>query len=308
MTKLFISHAWEDKADLVEPLVQALGVEPEFEIWYDKHALTMGDRLLEKISQGLSECDYGVVVLSKNFFSKKWPQNELDGLLELETTQRKLILPIWKDLTREDIMAFSPILSGRLGVLASAGIPTLVSEIKRAVQVGDRAASFSPKDSLASRFQALDLSLEKEEKARAIASSKEGATMAESSAESVFDTIESELSGLALNSQTLKFRIEKSRNTIDITCPLRIQAYGCYNNPSWCGARNASLEFKVERETGYGSAEHSATLFNLKAGCWFDGDNSVLWKVAGNSIFDSRQFAICLIEELLVVIDNARRR
>lgn len=306
MTKLFISHAWEDKADLVEPLVRALEAEPDFKVWYDKHALKMGDRLLEKISQGLSECDYGVVVLSEHFFSKQWPKNELDGLFALETEQRKLILPIWKDVTVEDIKKFSPILVGRLGVPASAGVATLVSEIRRAVQVGDRTASFSPRDSLVSRFQALDLSLDKE-KARKIASSNEGADMAKSSAKSVFDTIEAELKSLGLNSQTLKFRIEKGRDTIDITCPLRIQAYGCYDNPSWNGAKNASLEFKVERETGYGSAERSTKLFNLKAGCWFDGDNSVLWKIGENSILDSGQLAVRLIEELLVVIDSARR-
>ena len=308
MTTLFISHAWEDKADLVEPLVQALEAEPDFHVWYDKYALTMGDRLLEKISQGLSECDYGVVVLSAHFFSKQWPKNELDGLFALETEQRKLILPIWKDVTAEDIKRFSPVLVGRLGVLASVGVPALVSEIRRAVQVGDRAASFSPTDSLASRFQALDLSMEQAEKARKTASSKEGVVLAELSAEAVFDTIEAKLRGLALNSQTLKFRIEKSRDAIDITCPFRIQAYGCYHNPSWYGAKNASLEFKIEYETGYGSAERSTKLFNLKAGCLFDGDNSVLWKVGENSILDSGQLAVRLIEELFVVIDSTSRR
>jgi hypothetical protein len=35
------------------------------------------------------------VVLSKHFFSKQWPQNELAGLMSREIVSTKVILPIW---------------------------------------------------------------------------------------------------------------------------------------------------------------------------------------------------------------------
>jgi len=62
---LFICHVFEDKADFVEPLAVAL--RKDFEVWYDKFQLTLGDSLLQKITEGLTTCDFGVVVLSKVF-------------------------------------------------------------------------------------------------------------------------------------------------------------------------------------------------------------------------------------------------
>jgi hypothetical protein len=85
--RLFISHAWEDKDDFVRPLVEAL--KEKFDIWYDETSIIVGQSLLRQISDALSRADNGVVVLSKHFFAKKWPQDELDGLYTLETTERK---------------------------------------------------------------------------------------------------------------------------------------------------------------------------------------------------------------------------
>ena len=136
MIKLFISHAWEDKEDFVEPL--AKGLSEDFDVRYDKDKLTLGDRMLASIDQGLSSCDYGVVVLSHNFFSKHWTREELEGLFALETKKRKVILPVWKDVTADDVRKFSPILVHRYAVSADQGIEYVVDEIKKAVQIADR--------------------------------------------------------------------------------------------------------------------------------------------------------------------------
>src|SRR5882724_7671129 len=119
--RLFISHASEDKDDFVRPLAEALRVHCD--VWYDEYSLKLGDSLLEEINKGLGSCDYGVVVLSHHFFTKKWPRAELDGLFALETTTRKIILPVWRDVSSDDVLAFSPILAGRLAVRDSEGPP-----------------------------------------------------------------------------------------------------------------------------------------------------------------------------------------
>lgn len=168
---LFLSHASEDKADLVQPLAERL--RSDFQVWYDKYELRLGDSLLAKISEGLGKCDFGVVILSKHFFGKKWPQAELDGLFALETTGRKVILPVWKDVTEEEVRAFSPILAGRLGVLASAGLDRIVHEIKLAVgytKVGWDLAQPQWK----SRFAALDEALVDRDLIEAHRNSREG--------------------------------------------------------------------------------------------------------------------------------------
>ena len=136
MTTLFLSHASEDKDDLVRPLAERL--EADFKVWYDDYELVLGDSLLQKINSGLTNCDYGVVVLSQHFFAKKWPKAELDGLFALETNERKVILPIWKDVSEDDVRAFSPILASRLGVPFSDGIDRIILEIKRAVGLTER--------------------------------------------------------------------------------------------------------------------------------------------------------------------------
>lgn len=137
--KIFLSHASEDQADFVRPLAETLSKFPdEFRVWYSEYELTVGDRLLTKIDGGLKSCDYGVVVLSPSFFAKRWPREELEGLFQLETTERKVILPVWKDVTESDVRGFSPILASRLGADASAGVSKVVEDIRRAVGLVDR--------------------------------------------------------------------------------------------------------------------------------------------------------------------------
>jgi hypothetical protein len=137
--KIFLSHASEDQRDFVRPLAEALSTFPdEFKVWYSEYELTLGDRLLAKIDEGLKNCDYGVVVLSPDFFAKRWPREELEGLFQLETTERKVILPIWKNVSEADVKTFSPILASRLGADAADGIPKIVEDIRRAVGLVDR--------------------------------------------------------------------------------------------------------------------------------------------------------------------------
>ena len=103
--RLFICHVSEDKTDFVEPLARAL--RESFEVWYDKFELTLGDNLLQNITEGLLTSDFAVVVLSKAFFAKKkWAENELGGLFALETATRKIVLPVWKDVTKAEVRSY----------------------------------------------------------------------------------------------------------------------------------------------------------------------------------------------------------
>lgn len=115
---LFISHASDDKEDLVEPLVralQALGVK----VWYDKFTLRVGDSLRKKIDQGLSNSRFGTLVLSSAFFAKQWPQYELDGMTALEMDGRKMILPIWHKTSKSEVIKFSPTLADKVALNSS---------------------------------------------------------------------------------------------------------------------------------------------------------------------------------------------
>jgi hypothetical protein len=135
--KLFLSHASEDKDNFVRPLRDRLD-EEGFNVWYDEDALVVGQSLLRQISQGLKEADFGIVVLSQHFFAKRWPQEELDGLFSLETAERKIIIPIWHNVTEEEVRQYSPIIAARYASASSKGLDTVVNDIKNAVTFSER--------------------------------------------------------------------------------------------------------------------------------------------------------------------------
>lgn len=116
---VFISHASEDKADVVFPVadkLRALGVR----VWYDDFEMQVGDSLSRKIDQGLARSTFGIVVISPHFLQKNWPEYELRGLISREIGGDKVILPIWHKVTRKEVLDFSPSLADKMALLTNA--------------------------------------------------------------------------------------------------------------------------------------------------------------------------------------------
>lgn len=111
----FICHATEDKDDIVRPLASILK-EYGFRIWYDEFELEVGDSLRASIDKGLVSSRYGIVVLSPKFFDKNWTEYELNSLVAKEVGGRKVILPVWHKVTKEDIINYSPMLADKLAL------------------------------------------------------------------------------------------------------------------------------------------------------------------------------------------------
>ncbi len=111
----FISHASEDKASIVRPLARSLE-RRGFRVWFDEFALKVGDSLRESIDRGLANSRYGIVVLSPAFFAKNWPQYELNGLVAREIEGHKVILPVWHNVSKKDVLAYSPSLADKVAV------------------------------------------------------------------------------------------------------------------------------------------------------------------------------------------------
>lgn len=127
----FISHASEDKDSLVRPLARMLN-KMGFYIWYDEFELKIGDSLRQSIDKGLINSNFGIVILSKSFFAKNWPQYELNGLTAKEIDGNKVILPIWHGITREDVLKYSPTLADKVAADSSRmDIKTMAREIAK---------------------------------------------------------------------------------------------------------------------------------------------------------------------------------
>lgn len=130
---LFISHASEDKNEFVRPLALAL-IAKGWRVWYDESALKVGDSLRRSIDAGLREAKHGIVVLSPNFFSKNWPQYELDSLTSKEMlTGDQAILPVWHNVTREEVGRFSLALADRVALTSTMGLEVIVAKLAQAI-------------------------------------------------------------------------------------------------------------------------------------------------------------------------------
>jgi len=110
---IFISHASEDKDEIVRSLANALA-DCGLDVWYDDFSLRIGDSLRQKIDRGLANSRVGLVVLSPAFISKGWTNYELDGIVTRSVSGEQILLPIWHNLTKQQVVDFSPSLADKV--------------------------------------------------------------------------------------------------------------------------------------------------------------------------------------------------
>lgn len=104
MWDVFISHASEDKENLVRALAKQLNDVYRVSVWYDEFSLEYGDSLIKSIQKGLQDSKFGLVVLSNHFFKKQWTENERISLQTKEMIlNEKVIIPIWYNITKEEV-------------------------------------------------------------------------------------------------------------------------------------------------------------------------------------------------------------
>lgn len=107
----FISHASEDKENVAKPLYTFL-TEKGAKVWYDDFTLMVGDHLRKSIDKGLISSRFGIVIFSEYFFiNKSWPEYELDGLIQKQMKEKKVILPIWHNISLDTVRKYSPSLT-----------------------------------------------------------------------------------------------------------------------------------------------------------------------------------------------------
>jgi hypothetical protein len=128
MPDIFICHASEDKLMVAQPLADMLK-SAGLDVWFDEYSLKLGDSLHQTIENGLSQSQYGVIIISPSFFAKKWPQAELNGLFAREIAGQCTILPIWHNIDKETIVINSPILADKVAARTDEGMDKVVYKI-----------------------------------------------------------------------------------------------------------------------------------------------------------------------------------
>lgn len=92
--KVFLSHSSKDK-DIVDLFFNELQ-KSELKAWYDKEEIIAGDSITSKVSEGLKECELGIIFLSENFLSKQsgWTEAECNYFINSRMKKNKTLIVI----------------------------------------------------------------------------------------------------------------------------------------------------------------------------------------------------------------------
>ena len=108
----FISHDSRDKEEIARKL--AYGLSSRLcTVWYDEYSLKIGDSLRDSIEKGIKEAKKCILVLTPNFLNNLgWTKKEFDSIFKRELIyNQRIILPIWHNVSKEQIYEFSPALA-----------------------------------------------------------------------------------------------------------------------------------------------------------------------------------------------------
>ena len=130
----FICHDSRDKNDMAEPLALQL-LKLMCPVWYDQYSLRVGDSLRNSIETGLRECPKCVLLLTPNFLSNGgWSKREYDSIFTREFVERQsVILPVWHNVSVDDVYRYSPILADRVAVQWSRGVEEVARKLLQAI-------------------------------------------------------------------------------------------------------------------------------------------------------------------------------
>ncbi len=131
----FISHDSRDKDDLVRELVSEMS-RLMCPVWYDEYSLKVGDSLRQSIEKGLKETKKFIIILSPNFLSNEgWGKAEFDSVYTREIIEKNnVILPVWHNVTVEDVYQYSPRLADKVGLNSSLGVKELARLLTNAIK------------------------------------------------------------------------------------------------------------------------------------------------------------------------------
>lgn len=131
---IFISYAHEDRDVVARPLATRLR-ELGLQVWFDEYELNLGDSITQGIDRGISRSTAGVLIISQSFFKKNFTKYELRGIVQRHVAGENKILPIWVDVTAEEVRSFSSPLADLVAADWGAGINSVVDKIVEALDI-----------------------------------------------------------------------------------------------------------------------------------------------------------------------------
>ena len=111
---VFISYVQSDSSEYVDKLEIALK-QYDIQVWRDKSNMRIGQSMTQAIENGLAKSKLAIVVISPNYLHKYWTNFELDGIFSKQgITGEQMILPVWNNVSAEEIASKRPSLANLL--------------------------------------------------------------------------------------------------------------------------------------------------------------------------------------------------
>ncbi|GEM_PF-2105329 len=83
----------------------------------------------------MANSQFRIVILSKNFFRKNWPREELNALSTKSIlTGKKVILPVWHEVTKEEVFSYSATLADKIAANTNEGLDIVTQKLIRVVK------------------------------------------------------------------------------------------------------------------------------------------------------------------------------
>jgi hypothetical protein len=123
----FVSHATADKESVVLPLVTALRRRGQ-RVWYDDLEIKPADDLPTVIKRGIDSSLFGIAVVSRSFFGRRWTEAEIEALM-----RRRIFLVLY-GVTAEDLATIRPTLADRYAVPFHLGVEKVADKLIEAIR------------------------------------------------------------------------------------------------------------------------------------------------------------------------------
>ena len=131
----FISHDFRDKELIAKSVAKGLNSRL-CTVWYDEYSLKVGQSLRESIETGIKEAKKCILILTPNFLSNPgWTKKEFNSIFTREMIfNEKIILPIWHNVTKEEVYNYSPSLADTVALIWPNLVKLSEDDYKQEVQ------------------------------------------------------------------------------------------------------------------------------------------------------------------------------
>lgn len=131
---VFLSHSSLDKDVFVTELSQKL-TNKGLKVFEDVKVFKIGQSQTDMMNMGILNSRFVVIFLSKNFIQSGWSQYEFKSFLNREINEKRVvILPIWHEVTVEEVRQYNPYIVDKYALNTSKqSLDEMVDQIHQVV-------------------------------------------------------------------------------------------------------------------------------------------------------------------------------